>query len=170
MMIKNFFAALVFSTCVVAVPAMAQVPKIGSVSPEIILRDSKYAQNASKKLNDEFAPRSASIAKQIEAYKQKVALLERDGPTLTDSQRTTRQKEVADLEREIQKEQRDFQADLETQKRAGIQKVLDLINKVVLRIAKDENYDFISQNAIYTSKAADLTPRIITEMDKEKVQ
>ena len=49
-------------------------------------------------------------------------------------------------------------------------KVLDLINKVVMRIAKDENYDFISQNVVYSSKVADLTPRIIAEMDKEKAQ
>jgi outer membrane protein len=169
-MIKNFLAALVLSTCVAAVPAMAQVPKIGSVSPEIILRDSKFAQSASKKLNDEFAPRSVAIGKRIETFKQKAALLEREGPTLTESQRATRRKEVADLERDIQKEQRDFQADLDTQKRAGIQKVLDLINKVVLRIAKDENYDLILQHAIYASKTADLTPRIIAEMDKEKAQ
>lgn len=169
-MMKTLFVTAILSICAAAAPAMAQTPKIGSVSPEVILRDSKFAQSASKKLNDEFAPRNAALAKQFEAFKQKAALLERDAPTLTEVQRAVRQREVTELEREIQKNQRDFQADLETQKRAGIQKVLDLINKVVLRIAKDENYDFISQNAVYSSKAADLTPRIIAEMDKEKTQ
>jgi len=169
-MMKSLLASVLLSTVVAAMPAWAQAPKLGAVSPEVILRESKYAQDASKKLNDEFAPRNAAIAKRIESIKQKAAQLERDGPTLTDTQRTARQKEIADLDRDIQKDQRDFQADLESQKRAGIQKVLDLINKVVLRIAKDENYDFISQNVVYSSKAADLTPRIITEMDKEKAQ
>jgi Skp family chaperone for outer membrane proteins len=45
--------------------------------------------------------------------------------------------------------------------------MLDLINKVVLRIAKDEKYDFILQNVVYSSPAANLTKQVITEMDKE---
>jgi len=59
---------------------------------------------------------------------------------------------------------------LESQKRAGIQTVLDLINKVVLRIAKDEKYDFILQNVVYSSLSANLTKRVIVEMDKEVAQ
>ena len=59
---------------------------------------------------------------------------------------------------------------MESQKRAGIQTVLDLINKVVLRIAKDEKYDFILQNVVYSSLSANLTKRVIVEMDKEVAQ
>jgi outer membrane protein len=81
-----------------------------------------------------------------------------------------RKKEIADLDRTIQKMQRDFQTDLETRKRAEIQTVLDLINKVVLRIANDEKYDLILQSAVYSSPTANLTKQVIVEMDKETPQ
>jgi outer membrane protein len=167
---KKQLTVALLSLCALNTFAIAASPKIGAVFPEVILKESKFAQIASKKLNDEFAPRSAAIAAQIEVIKQKSAALERDLPTLSEDQKLERQREITDLDRAIQKKQRDFQADLESQKRAGIQTVLDLINKIVLHIAKDEKYDFILQNVVYSSQAANLTKQVITEMDKETAQ
>lgn len=167
---RKLLAVTLVSLCALSISALAAPPKIGAVSPEVILKESKFAQTASKKISDEFAPRSAAIAAQIETIKQKSAAMERDAPTLNDQQRLERQKEIADLDRAIQKKQHEFQADLESQKRAGIQTVLDLLNKVVLRIAKNEKYDFILQNVVYVSPAANLTKQVITEMDKETAQ
>jgi outer membrane protein len=164
---KKLFAVALLALCAVGTPAHAVTPKIGAVFPEVILKESKFAQTASKKISDEFAPRSAAIAAQVETIKQKSAALDRDAPTLSEQQRLARQRELAELDRSIQKMQREFDADLENQKRAGIQTVLDLINKVVLRIAKDEKYDFILQNVVYSSQAANLTKQVIVEMDKE---
>jgi outer membrane protein len=164
---KKLFAVALVSLCALATSAQAATPKIGAVFPEVILKDSKFAQTASKKISDEFAPRSAAIDRQVETIKQKSAALERDAPTLSEQQKIERQRELAELDRSIQKMQREFQADLENQKRAGIQTVLDLLNKVVLRIAKDEKYDFILQNVVYSSQAANLTKQVIVEMDKE---
>ncbi len=166
---KLFVSALI-SLCALSISAHAATPKIGAVSPEVILKESKFAQIASKKINDEFALRSVEIADQIVAFKQKTEALQRDEPTLNDQQRLERRREISDLDRAIQKKQREFQADLESQKRAGIQTVMDLINKVVLRIAKDEKYDFILQNVVYSSLSANLTKRVIVEMDKEVAQ
>ena len=164
---KKIIAVALLSVCALSTSANAATPKIGAVFPEIILKESKFAQAASKKINTEFAPRSAALAAQVEVIKQKSAALERDGPTLPEQQKVERQKEIADLDRAFQKKQRDFEADLETQKRAGIQTVLDLTNKVVMRIAKDEKYDFILQNVVYSSPTANLTQQVILEMDKE---
>jgi outer membrane protein len=167
---KRFFTVALISFCGLCISAHAANPKLGAVSPDVILKESKFAQTASKKISDEFAPRSVEITAQIETIKQKALALERDSPTLNEQQRLDRKKEIADLDRTIQKKQRDYQTDLETRKRAEIQTVLDLINKVVLRIAKDEKYDFILQNVVYSSPSANLTKQVILEMDKEAPQ
>lgn len=167
---KHLLAIAILVQCVLHTSAFAQTSKIGAVFPEVILKESKFAQLASKKLNSEFAPRRGAIDAQIETIKQKTAALDRDSPTLNDQQKQERQREIADLDRSIQKKQREFQADLESRKRAEIQTVLDLVNKVVLRIATAEHYDFILQNVVYSSQAANLTKLVIAEMDKEAAQ
>lgn len=167
---KQLLAITVFSLYALTSSAYAEAAKIGAVFPEVILKESKFAQLASTKLNDEFTPRRAAIAAQIETIKQKSAALERDNSTINDQQRLERQREIAELDRVIQKKQREFQSDLDSRKRAEIQTVLDLVNKVVLRIAADGKYDFIIQNAVYASQAANLTRQVIAEMDKEAAQ
>lgn len=167
---KHLLAITLLSLCAQSSSAYAEPPKIGAVFPEVILKESKFAQRASKKLNDEFGPRSAAIAAQIETIKQKSAALERDISTINDQQRLERQREIAELDRVIQKKQSEFQSDLESRKRAEIQTVLDLVNAVVKRIAADGKYDFIIQNVVYASQAANLTRQVIAEMDKEAEQ
>ena len=78
-----------------------------------------------------------------------------------------RQAEISDLDHSIQKSQREFQADLESRRRTEIQGVLDRIDKIVKRIAEEEHYDFILQNAVYATQAIDLTKQVIVEIDKE---
>ncbi len=148
-------------------PAYGQEPKMGAVSLESILKESKFAQAISKSLNDEFAPRKLDIEHQIATIRAKVSALEHDKATLSEPQLAVRQQEISELDREIRKHQRDFQADLESKKRDSIQHVLELSNKVVLRIAKDEHYDLILQNAVYSSESANLTRKVIAEMDRE---
>jgi outer membrane protein len=164
---KQLLAITILLLCALTSSAFATAPKIGAVFPEIILKESKFAQIAGKKLSDEFAPRRAAIAAQIEAIKQKSAALERDNPAINDQQRLERQREIGELDRAIQKKQHEFQSDLESRKRTEIQTVLDLVNKVVLRIAAEGHYDFIIQNVVYASQAANLTNQVIAEMDKE---
>lgn len=105
---KRLITVTLISLCALSSAANAATLKIGSVSPEIILKESKFAQIASKKLSDEFAPRNAAIAAQIETIKQKSTALDRDMPTLNDQQRLERQREVSDLDHAIQRKQREF--------------------------------------------------------------
>jgi outer membrane protein len=163
---KHFAVALLLFTTAV----YAGSTKIGVVLPDVIFKESKVAQLAGKKINDEFSVRRSSIQSQIETIKQKASLLERDGPTLSQQQKLEKQKEISDLDQLIQKSQRELASDLESRRRTDSQNVLELINKVVKRIAKQENYDLILQNVVYASPAFDLTKRVISEMDKETPQ
>jgi Skp family chaperone for outer membrane proteins len=67
---KQIFTVALISFCGLCIPAQAATPKLGAVSPDVILKESKFAQNASKKISDEFAQRRAEITSQIETIKQ----------------------------------------------------------------------------------------------------
>ena len=166
---KHYFAILLL-LCVLR-PAMGAAPgRVGAIFPEVVLRESRFAQASAKKLNDEFAPRRAAIATQVDTIRQMSAALERDLPTLDEQQKTDRRRELVDLDREIKRAQRDFQADLESRRRKEIQTVLDFVNKVVSRIARDGQYDVVLQSVVYAVPEADLTKRVIEEMDRETPQ
>ena len=164
---KTLAAATLAATALVSAPAQAKELKIGIVTPAIIFKDAKISVATSKALNDEFGPREKVINDQIEVFKKKAADLDRDAPTLSADQRTSRQRELGEMDRDIKKLQRDFQADLENRRRTDTQKVLDLVNKVVQRIAKDDKYDFIFQDAVFVTPSANITQKVIAEMDKE---
>ncbi len=164
---KKYVALALF---LIGTAVAAESTKVGTVFPEQVFKESKYAQLASKKLNDEFSQRRIAIESQIATIKQKASSLERDGSTLSEQQMLGRQAEISDLDRSIQKSQREFQADLESRRRTEIQGVLDRIDKIVKRIAEEEHYDFILQNAVYATQAIDLTKQVIVEIDKENPQ
>jgi len=147
--------------------AVADGLKIGAVFPAVIFKESKIAQQMTQKIHDDFAVRDGQLATEVADFKKKLADFERDAPTLSEEQRGRTQREIADTDRELQKKQRDFQVDLETRRRSDQQRVLELINKAVVQVARDEHYDFILQDVVFAATKANLTQKVMDEMIKE---
>jgi outer membrane protein len=89
-------------------------------------------------------------------------------PTLSDSQRTTRQRQLTDQDREFQRKRREFQEDLNARKNEELQQVLEKANKVVKQIAEAEKYDLILQEAVYISPKHDITDKVIKIINSGK--
>lgn len=67
---------------------------------------------------------------------------ERDAPTLSESQRVTRQKQLVEQDRDMQRKRREFQEDLNARKNEELQQVLERANRVVKQVAESgEKYD-----------------------------
>jgi outer membrane protein len=87
---------------------------------------------------------------------------------LSDSQRTTRQRQLTDQDREFQRKRREFQEDLNARKNEELQQVLEKANKVVKQIAEAEKYDVILQEAVYISPKHDITDKVIKVINSGK--
>jgi outer membrane protein len=87
--------------------------------------------------------------------------LERDSPTLTESQRVNRQKEIADQNREFQRKRREFEEDLNARRNEELQQVLDKANKAVKQVAEVEKYDLILQEVVYSNTKHDITDKVL---------
>ena len=167
---KSFWVRVVvavFSLCALAAGAHAGDLKVGAVFPAVIFKESKIAQAMSQKIQDDFSPRDKELAAQVADFKKKVADFERDAPTMGEDQRNRKKKEIADIDRDLQKKQRDFQLDLETRRRTDQQHILELINKAVIQVAKTEHFDFILQDVVYAAPGANLTQKVMDEMNKQ---
>src|ERR1700752_2060515 len=99
--------AVVLGLCVR--PAFAEGLKSGYVSAERILRDSVPAKAAEQKLQQEFAKRGKDLQDMDSKLKATADKLDKDGPILSDAERTKRQHELQDMDREFQRKRREFQ-------------------------------------------------------------
>jgi outer membrane protein len=154
--------AAVLGLC--AQPALAEL-KIGYVSAERILRDSVPAKAAEQKLQQEFAKRGKDMQDMDSQLKAKADKLDKDGPILSDAERTKRQHELQDMDREFQRKRREFQEDLNQRKNEEFQNLLERAQRIVRGIAEQEKFDLILQDALYVGPQIDITDKVLHALD-----
>ncbi len=148
-----------------AFSASAQEFKVGIVNLDRIVREANSAKTAQAKLEQEFTKREKDLADLGNQIKAASDRLEREAPTLAESQRNARQKQLVDQDREFQRKRREFQEDLTTRKNEELQLVIERANKVVRAMAEAEKYDLIVQEAVYVNPKHDITDKVIKSLN-----
>ena len=155
------FLALVLGAAALCAPVQAQEFKAGFVNTDRIFREANSAKLAQSKLEQEFSRREKEIVELAAAIKSMSEKYERDAPTLSESQRVTRQKQLVDQDRDMQRKRREFQEDLNARKNEELQQVLERANRVVKQVAEAEKYDAIFQEAVYINPRHDITDKVL---------
>ena len=91
--------------------------------------------------------------------------LEKDAPTLAETERSRRQRDLVEQDREFQRKRREFQEDLNARKNEELQAVYERANRVVKQVAEAEKYDAILQEAIYINPKHDITDKVIKALN-----
>jgi len=152
-------AGLLMAAC--ALSAVAQESKIGYVNTQRITSESGPAKTATAKLEQEFSKRQKELSDAGASLKSSSDKFERDAPTMTESQRVSKQKEFAEMNRDFQRKQREFQEDLNGRRNEELQQVLDKANKAVKVVAEAEKYDLIIQEVVYNNGKHDITDKVL---------
>jgi outer membrane protein len=84
---------------------------------------------------------------------------------LSESQRNTRQRQLVEQDRELQRKRREFQEDLNSRKNEELQLVIERANRVVKALAEAEKYDLIVQEAVYVNPKHDITDKVIKALN-----
>lgn len=153
-----------------AVPALAQesgTAKIGFVNTERILRESAPAKASQQKLEQEFAKREKAIQESAAKLKEITDRLERDATVMSDSDRLKRQREAGDLERDVQRRQREFREDLNQRRNEELAAVVERANRAIRQIAENEKYDIIFQEAVFASPRIDITDKVLRALNAQ---
>jgi len=150
---------------VVALSAMAQDFRIGFVNTDRIFREAAIAKTAQTKLEAEFSKREKEIDAIGNQLKTASERFERDAPTLSETQRGTRQRALVDQDREFQRKRREFQEDLNVRKNEELQAVLERANRIIKQVAEAEKYDLVIQEAVYINPKHDITEKVITGLN-----
>ena len=141
--------------------SQAQEFKVGFVNTDRIFREANTAKAAQAKLEQEFSKRERELVDIGNGLKTASEKLERDAPTLSETQRASRQKNLVDQDRDFQRKRREFQEDLNARKNEEFQQVLEKANRVVRQVAEAEKYDLVLQEAVYINPKHDITDKVI---------
>jgi len=149
-----------------ALSAVAQESKIGYLISQRIVTESSPAKAATAKLEQDFSKRQKDLVDGQTSLKAFSDKFERDAPTMAEGQRASKQKEFAEMNRDFQRRQREFQEDLSIRRNEELQIVFDKATRAVKQIAEAEKFDLILQVegpgvVAYTNNKLDITDKVL---------
>ena len=174
-MIKKTLKALVTASSVAGVvavvatvavaPAQAQELKIGYVNSERVLREATPAKTALARMEADFSKRDKDLNEQAAKLKAAADKLEKDAPTLPESERGRRQRDLVEQDRDLQRKRREFQEDLNQRRNEETAGIVERANKVIKSIFEGEKYDLILQDVVFASAKVDITEKVIKALN-----
>lgn len=139
--------------------------KVGFVNTQRILMDSAPAKVAQSKIDAEFEKRNDELQKLINDLRKRVQAFEKDAPVLAESDRNRRQRELGNLDADVQRKQREIQEDFNRRRNEEFSIIIENANAAIKTIAESENYDLILQDAVTVSPRVDITDKVIKALD-----
>jgi outer membrane protein len=151
-----------------AIGAHAQELKIGYVNSERVLREAAMAKAAQTKLESEFGKRKKEIDDIAAKLKAASDKLDKESAAMPESERARRQRELLDMDRDLQRRSREFQEDLNQRKNEELAVVVERANKVIKQIFDQEKYDLILQEVVFAGPRVDITKKVIDALNAGK--
>lgn len=165
---KAAILAATLACSLVLAPASAQELKIGYVSSEKILRESAPAKAATQKLEAEFSKRDRELQDLGAKLKTAAERFEKDAPVLGEAERARRQRELTEMDRDLQRRQREFREDLNQRRNEELQGLLQRTQQIVRQIAEQEKIDLVVQDAVHFSPRIDITEKVLRALNAPK--
>ena len=158
---KRWITALLVGIFAVSAFAAEAELKVGFVNGQRVINESPQAAKAKKKLEKEFEKRDQELQKLAKQLQTVQEALEKNGITLAEAERRNKERELADLNRDFQRRQREFREDLNMRQNEEMAAIYERVNKVIKTIAESDKYDLIIQEAVYVGTRIDITERVI---------
>jgi len=148
--------------------ASAEPLKVGYVNTQRLFRDAPAAVRAAKKIEQEFSKRDQDLqrlAKQVQGLQES---LEKNGLTMAEPERRSKEKDLGELSREFQRKQREFREDLNLRQNEENAAIIEKANSAIKQLAEGEKYDLIVQDVVWVSPKLDITDKVIKALSDPK--
>jgi outer membrane protein len=168
---KHPFLRTCFSIAALALAASATCAAdatMGVINARRILSESRVAKESMAKFQTDFASRGKEVIDQTSLLKQKADELDKLLPTLSPVQQQERQRDLATLNRDLERKKQSLDEDREARKRDDIQRIIQLARGVVAHIAEDGKLAAVFQDVVYVNPKNDITDKVLQAMDAQK--
>ena len=149
-------------------PNLFAQTKLGYVKVDEVIRTANIAKQAEERLKKEFAPRDNELKKMGAKLKNLVDKVDKEQSVMTSSDKQKVQREISNLEKEIQRKQRQAREDLTQRKNEELAAVVEKARAVIKKIAVEEKFDLILENSVYASPNVDITQKVIKALNDQK--
>ena len=122
------------------------------------MREAAPAVRALKKLEKEFQPRDQELQKMAKQAKDLQTQMEKEGVTMAESERRNKEADLARINRDLQRMQREFREDLNLRKNEESGAGPGAREQGHPEIAEKEKYDLILHEAVPTAARASTSP------------
>jgi outer membrane protein len=163
---RSLVLALLCAGAMAQASAQTATSRIGFVYTERLMTESKLAKAADAKLQSEFSKRQKQLDDAVQKYKQSREKFDDEAPKLSDVDRTKRTRELLDMEKDVQRMQREYNEDLFQRKNEERAAIAQKAYKLIEQVAEQDHLDVVLQEAIWTSPRIDITDRILKLLDK----
>lgn len=155
--------AIALSVLVAAAPAArAQELKIGFVNFTRLLEESPQAKAAVQTLENEFMPRQRDLATQRKSLEEKGNKLKTDAAVMSEADRLKAEREVRDLEINLQRRFNELQEDLNMRRNEELGKAQRALLQEVQTYARANAYQLVvSEGVLFAAESVDITPQIV---------
>jgi outer membrane protein len=159
-------AALCAGATVQAQTTPGAPSRIGFVFTERLMTESKLAKAADAKIEAEFSKRQKAIKDMLSRLKTLSEKFDADNASLVEPERTRRYRELGELEKDVQRTQREYNEDLLQRKSEERANIAQKAYKLIEQIAEQEQLDVVLQESAWSSPRIDITDKIIKLLDK----
>ena len=140
--------------------------RIGFVATERLMTESKMAKTADARIQAEFSKRQKVVEETVTKLKQMSEKFDSEAAGLTDVERTRRARELVNMDKDVQRMQREFQEDLMQRKNEERAAIATRAYKIIEQVAEQEKLDAVLAEAAWFSPRIDITDKILKLLDK----
>ena len=159
----------ILSCALIAVAALAGAPaaeaqalKIGFVNFGRLLEESPQAKAAQSALEAEFMPRQRDVAAQRKTLQEKADKLQKEAAVMSEADRVRTEREVRDLELNVNRRFNELQEDLNLRRNEEVGKMQRALLQEVQAYARANGYQLVvSEGVLFAAEGIDITPQIV---------
>lgn len=161
------FWSLWVSAGLLAPTALAQVPlKIGFVNASIILEKAPQAEEARKRLEEEFDERDLALVEAQKFVRELEDRLIDEGSDMSDGDRRKLEREIRNQKRDLKRMEEEFKEDFNLRRNEELGKLQRLVYEAIVSLAKAEEFDLIvnQDSVIFASQRVDVTEKVLERL------
>lgn len=161
---KRFILAVLLTVCVTAGTAFAADAKIGYIDMQRAINSSESGKEAKEQLAARLKKYQDEINLRQEDLKRMKEELEKQGMLLSDTARSSKEKDYQQKLKEFQRFTKDAQDELQGKDEEFTRKILEGMEKVIQEYGKKNGFSFIfvkNESMLFADDKSDLTEDVL---------
>lgn len=141
--------------------------KVAVVDATALMEKAPQADQASKRLKQEFQTRENELVSKQKEIKRKEEKLSRDQAIMSEAERRKIERELLADKRDLKRAQDEFRDDLNFRRNEELGKLQKLINRAIEDVGKEGGYDVILYDGIaYASPRVNVTDQVLKRLQR----